>query len=37
MAQDLALGVVGQLYEHFLCRDRRHMTVIIGTSGDTGR
>lgn len=34
--KDLALGVVGQLYEHFLSRSRRHMTVIIGTSGDTG-
>lgn len=34
--KDLALGVVGQLYEHFLSRSQRHMTVIIGTSGDTG-
>ena len=34
--KDLALGVVGQLYEFFLSRDKKHMTVIIGTSGDTG-
>ena len=34
--KDLALGVVGQLYEHFLSQSRNHMTVIIGTSGDTG-
>jgi threonine synthase len=34
--KDLALGVVGQLYNYFLERDQRHMTVLIGTSGDTG-
>jgi len=34
--KDLALGVVGQLYEYFLNRSKKHMTVIIGTSGDTG-
>merc|ERR1719411_1556822 len=34
--KDLALGVVGQLYEYFLGRAGRHVTVLIGTSGDTG-
>ena len=34
--KDLALGVVGQLYDYFLSRNKRHMSVIIGTSGDTG-
>ena len=32
----MALGVVGQLYEYFLDKSEQHMTVIIGTSGDTG-
>jgi len=35
--KDLALGVVGQLYDYFLGRAARHVTVLIGTSGDTGR
>merc|ERR1719209_2423756 len=34
--KDLALGVVGQLYEYFLEKAEKHMTVLIGTSGDTG-
>ena len=34
--KDLALGVVGQLYEYFLDKAQKHMTVLIGTSGDTG-
>jgi len=34
--KDLALCVVGQLYEYFLARSKKHMTVLIGTSGDTG-
>jgi len=34
--KDLALGVVGQLYDYFLGRAARHVTVLIGTSGDTG-
>jgi len=34
--KDLALCVVGQLYEYFLSRAEKHMTVLIGTSGDTG-
>ncbi|XP_023343189.1 threonine synthase-like 2 [Eurytemora carolleeae] len=34
--KDLALCVVGQLYEYFLARAQKHMTVLIGTSGDTG-
>jgi len=34
--KDLALCVVGQLYEYFLARAEKHMTVLIGTSGDTG-
>jgi len=34
--KDLALGVVGQLYEYFLDKAEKHMTVLIGTSGDTG-
>ena len=34
--KDLALGVVGQLYEYFLEKAQKHMTVLIGTSGDTG-
>merc|ERR1740128_889157 len=34
--KDLALGVVGQLYNYFLERAQRHMTVLIGTSGNTG-
>lgn len=28
--KDLALGVVGQLYNYFLERAQRHMTVLIG-------
>ena len=35
--KDLALGVVGQLYDYFLGRSQKHVTVLIGTSGDTGR
>jgi len=34
--KDLALGVVGQLYNYFLDKAEKHMTVLIGTSGDTG-
>jgi len=34
--KDLALGVVGQLYEYFLEKAQKNMTVLIGTSGDTG-
>jgi len=34
--KDLALCVVGQLYDYFLARREEHMTVLIGTSGDTG-
>jgi len=34
--KDLALGVVGQLYNYFLDRAKKHVTVLIGTSGDTG-
>jgi len=34
--KDLALGVVGQLYEYFLNKSKENMTVLIGTSGDTG-
>jgi len=34
--KDLALCVVGQLYEYFLEKAQKHMTVLIGTSGDTG-
>jgi len=34
--KDLALSVVGQLYEYFLEKEQKHMTVLIGTSGDTG-
>jgi threonine synthase len=34
--KDLALGVVGQMYDYFLSREKRHTTVLIGTSGDTG-
>ena len=28
--KDLALGVVGQLYNYFLDKAKRHMTVLIG-------
>jgi len=34
--KDLALGVVGQMYDYFLSRENRHTTVLIATSGDTG-
>jgi len=34
--KDLALSVVGQLYNYFLDRAKKHVTVLIGTSGDTG-
>lgn len=30
------MSVVGQLFEHFLSRRSRHVTVVVGTSGDTG-
>jgi len=34
--KDLALGVVGGLYNYFLERSKKKCIVIVGTSGDTG-
>ena len=34
--KDCALQLLGRLMEHFLTRDRRRLTVIAATSGDTG-
>ncbi|CAH1782531.1 unnamed protein product [Owenia fusiformis] len=34
--KDLALSCVGQFYEYFLERKQKHVTVVVGTSGDTG-
>ena len=34
--KDLALSVVGQMYSYFLEKRKRHMTIVVGTSGDTG-
>ena len=34
--KDLALGVVGELYNYFLERSKKHCIVLVGTSGDTG-
>ncbi|XP_064622944.1 threonine synthase-like 2 [Lineus longissimus] len=34
--KDLALSCVGQFMEYFLNKRRRHITVLVGTSGDTG-
>jgi len=34
--KDLALCVVGRLYNYFLAKKGEHTTVLIGTSGDTG-
>jgi threonine synthase len=34
--KDVALQVLGLLFEHFLAGDGRHLTVVGATSGDTG-
>ena len=34
--KDLALSVVGSLYEYFLRAKQEHKTIVVGTSGDTG-
>ena len=34
--KDLALGVVGELYNYFLEKSKKHCIVLVGTSGDTG-
>ena len=34
--KDLALSVVGQMYSYFLEKRKKHMTIVVGTSGDTG-
>lgn len=34
--KDLALCCVGSLMQYFLKRQQRHVTVLVGTSGDTG-
>ncbi|CAG7725932.1 unnamed protein product [Allacma fusca] len=34
--KDLALSLVGQFMEYFVNKRKRHVTILIGTSGDTG-
>jgi len=34
--KDLALSCVAHFLEYFLSRSQRHVTVVVGTSGDTG-
>uniref|UniRef100_A0A2P2I671 Threonine synthase-like 2 n=1 Tax=Hirondellea gigas TaxID=1518452 RepID=A0A2P2I671_9CRUS len=34
--KDLALSFVAGLLEYFLLKDQRHVTILVGTSGDTG-
>lgn len=34
--KDLGLSVLGRLMDYFLTHRRRHATVLVGTSGDTG-
>lgn len=34
--KDLAMSVVGQLFDYFSCKRQKHMMLIVGTSGDTG-
>ncbi|ESO85721.1 hypothetical protein LOTGIDRAFT_239640 [Lottia gigantea] len=34
--KDYAMSVMGQLLEHFLSRAKKHRTLLIATSGDTG-
>jgi threonine synthase len=34
--KDLGLQVLGRLLEHFLARSGRTLTILVGTSGDTG-
>ncbi|ELU10365.1 hypothetical protein CAPTEDRAFT_214525, partial [Capitella teleta] len=34
--KDLALSCIGQFLEHFLSKRKKHMTIVVGTSGDTG-
>jgi len=34
--KDLGLTIVAKMYDYFLEKRKRHMTVLVGTSGDTG-
>jgi len=34
--KDLALGLTGRLLDYFVRKKSRHVTVLVGTSGDTG-
>lgn len=34
--KDLAMLCVGEFYHYFLSKQKKHVTVIVGTSGDTG-
>eukprot|EP00062_Callorhinchus_milii_P012942 gi/632960499/ref/XP_007896229.1/ PREDICTED: threonine synthase-like 2 [Callorhinchus milii] len=34
--KDLAMSCVAQLLQHFLSKKNQHVTVLVGTSGDTG-
>ncbi|XP_035673866.1 threonine synthase-like 2 isoform X1 [Branchiostoma floridae] len=34
--KDLALSCVGQFLEYFLEKRKKHVTIVVGTSGDTG-
>lgn len=34
--KDLALSCVGQFLEYFLSKRQKHLTILVGTSGDTG-
>lgn len=34
--KDLALSCIGQFLQYFLNRDNKHVTILVGTTGDTG-
>ncbi|KAK7508731.1 hypothetical protein BaRGS_00000297 [Batillaria attramentaria] len=34
--KDLAMSVLGQLFDHFLGKSQKHLMIVVGTSGDTG-
>ncbi|KAK7110629.1 threonine synthase-like 2 [Littorina saxatilis] len=34
--KDLAMSVLGQLFDYFLNKRQKHLTIVVGTSGDTG-
>ena len=34
--KDLALSCIGQFLQYFLSQDNKHVTILVGTTGDTG-